>query len=127
MLNPLLSSVRAKGKITLAVASTRIAATLLSKAQTAHSRFKIPIKLDQSSKCNINLNSPLARLTREAELIIGDEVVMQNRMEIECVDRTLKVVLNNKELFCGKTVVLAGDFRQILPVGRQDGRCKGTP
>ena len=100
-----MASVRAKGKITLAVASTRIAATLLSKAQTAHSRFKIPIKLDQSSKCNINLNSPLARLTREAELIIGDEVVMQNRMAIECVDRTLKVVLNSNESFCDKSSI----------------------
>ena len=49
---------------------------------------------------------------------------MQNRMAIECVDRILKVVLNSKELFCGKTVVFAGDFRQILPVGLQDGRCK---
>ena len=52
---------------------------------------------------------------------------MQNRMEIECVDRTLKVVLNNKELFCGKKVVFVGDFRQILPVGRQDGCCKRMP
>ena len=127
MLNPLLARVRTKGKISLAVASTEIAATLLSKAQTAHSRFKISIKLDQSSKCNINSNSPLARLIREAELIIWDDVVMQNRMAIEYVDRTLKVVLNSNELFCGKTVVFAGDFRQTLPVGRQDGRCKGTP
>ena len=52
---------------------------------------------------------------------------MQNRMAIECVDRTLKVVLNSNELFCGKTVVFAGDFRQILPVGRQDGRCERMP
>ena len=39
--------------IAIAVASSGIAALLLSSGRTAHSRFKIPLKLDQNSTLNI--------------------------------------------------------------------------
>lgn len=116
MLNALLASVRTRGGIALAVASSGIAATLLRNGRTAHSRFKIPIKLHEASKSSIRLGGPLAELIRKARLIIWDEVVMQHRLAIECVDRTFREILNIDELFGGKTVVFAGDFRQILPV-----------
>ena len=45
----LLSTVRGLGKITLAVASSGIAAELLEGGRTAHSRFNIPIPTNESS------------------------------------------------------------------------------
>ncbi|CAG8748663.1 4832_t:CDS:2, partial [Rhizophagus irregularis] len=52
--NTLLASVRSHGKIALAVASSGVAALLISGGRTAHSQFKIPIKLNESSTCNIS-------------------------------------------------------------------------
>ncbi len=49
----LLSRLRGQGKIVLAVASLGIASLLLLGGKTAHSRFKIPIDLDDGSTYNI--------------------------------------------------------------------------
>ncbi len=47
----LLATVRARGDIALAVASSGIAALLLQGGRTAHSRLKIPIPVHSSSVC----------------------------------------------------------------------------
>ncbi|KIJ57519.1 hypothetical protein HYDPIDRAFT_73410, partial [Hydnomerulius pinastri MD-312] len=49
-------------------------------------------------------------------LIIWDEVPMQNRYVIECVDRTLRDLLDVDDDFGGIPVLFGGDFRQTLPV-----------
>ena len=41
---------------------------------------------------------------------------MQHRYCVEAVDRTLQDICGNGKLFGGITIVLGGDFRQILPV-----------
>ena len=63
-------------------------------------------------------------------MIIWDEAPMTHRFAFEAVDRTLRDILSKDDLqasekiFGGKTVLLGGDFRQILPViaggSRQD-------
>ncbi|KAK4562376.1 hypothetical protein RGQ29_005026 [Quercus rubra] len=86
---------RSEGKIVIAIASSGIAALLLPGGRTAHSRFQIPI---------------------------NDEAPMTHRNCFEAVDRSLIDILrfsnsNSGETpFGGKTIVLGGDFRQILPV-----------
>jgi hypothetical protein len=52
--NNLLAAVRKEGDIALAVASSGIAALLLPGGRTAHSRLKIPFKLE--STCNIGFH-----------------------------------------------------------------------
>ncbi|GMF48415.1 unnamed protein product [Phytophthora fragariaefolia] len=117
------ASVRLSGKIAIAVASSGIAALLLMGGRTAHSTFKIPLKLDEKSVCSIHKPSKLKKLFQETSLIIWDEPPMTHRHAFEDVDRSLRDVLNNDEdPFGGKTVVLSGDFRQILPAV-----VRGTP
>ena len=41
---------------------------------------------------------------------------MANRLLIEALDRGLRDVADADEPFGGKVVVLAGDFRQTLPI-----------
>jgi hypothetical protein len=60
--NVILAKLRSEGKICLAVASSGIAAELLVGGRTAHSRFKIPLKVSGESTCNISLNTDLATL-----------------------------------------------------------------
>jgi ATP-dependent DNA helicase PIF1 len=63
-----------------------------------------------------------------ATLIIWDEAPMINRLAFEAFERTMRDVMNkmvagaSKFPFGGKTIVLGGDFRQILPVVPKGGR-----
>lgn len=118
----LICKLRSQGEIILPVASSGIAATLLPGGRTAHSRFKIPIILDDFSLCGIGHNSDIAALIRATKLIIWDEAPMQHRYAFECLDRSLKDLMKSVDArratmpFGGITVLLDGDFRQILPV-----------
>ncbi|XP_019184379.1 PREDICTED: uncharacterized protein LOC109179329 [Ipomoea nil] len=124
------ASIRSKGQIVLNVASSGIASLLLPGGRTAHSRFAIPISINEDSTCNIKQGGDLAELLIKTSLIIWDEAPMMHKHCFEALDRTMRDLLrfadSNSEMktFGGKTVVLGGDFRQILPVvpkgSRQD-------
>ena len=124
----LLDKVRADGNIALAVASSGIAALLLSGGRTAHSRFKIPINLHEDSTCSISYRSDLASLLQQAHLIIWDEASMMHRYAFQAVDRTLRDLMkanhpeSEDKVFGGKVIVFGGDFRQVLPVIPKGGR-----
>ncbi|XP_040248155.1 uncharacterized protein [Aegilops tauschii subsp. strangulata] len=116
------TKLRSEGKIVLAVASCGIAALLLQGGRTAHSRFHIPLILTEESTCDIKQGSHLADLLKKTSLILRDEAPMANKICFEALDRTLRDILRHKNVnsskrpFGGMTVVLGGDFRQILPV-----------
>ena len=88
--NILLAHVRKQGKVALAVASTGIAATLLEGGRTAHSMFKIPLKVHSDSTCDISKRSDLAELLRHTKLILWDEAVMIRSDVFQTVDRTFR-------------------------------------
>ena len=69
----LLAEVRSRGLIALATASSGAAANNMPGGRTSHSRFKIPINLDNNSMCNIKQQSGTAQLLRLANIIIWDE------------------------------------------------------
>nr|XP_016465484.1 PREDICTED: ATP-dependent DNA helicase pif1-like [Nicotiana tabacum] len=118
----LASAIRSRGDIVLTVASSGIASLLLPGDRTAHSRFVIPLNLTEDSTCNIKQGTPLANLIVKAKLIIWDEEPMMHKYCFEALDKTLRDILRFKDTsnlerpFGGKTVILGGDFRQILPV-----------
>uniref|UniRef100_A0A0D2ZU42 ATP-dependent DNA helicase n=2 Tax=Brassica oleracea var. oleracea TaxID=109376 RepID=A0A0D2ZU42_BRAOL len=66
--------------------------------------------------------SSLAALISKADLIIWDEAPMAHRHAFETLDRSFRDLLSHEspeastQPFGGKTVLLGGDFRQILPV-----------
>ena len=120
--NTLCNYYRSQGKIVLCVASSGIAALLLPGGRTSHSRFAIPLDINQESICCIKKDSDLAELIRKTTLIIWDEVPMQHRYCFEAVDRTLKDICSCDADFGGIPVVLGGDFAQIPPVVRGGDR-----
>ncbi|XP_066384732.1 uncharacterized protein [Miscanthus floridulus] len=95
--NCIVTHLRSQKKIVLTVASSGVAALLLPGGRTAHSRFKIPCDLDETSVHDI-------------------------KRAFEALDRTFRDIQsqNCSEAahlpFGGKVVVLGGDLRQILPV-----------
>ncbi|XP_019097932.1 PREDICTED: uncharacterized protein LOC109131408 [Camelina sativa] len=116
------ADIRSKGNIVLNVASSGIVVLLLEVGRTAHSRFGIPINLNEYSVCSIDAESDLANLIREAKLIIWDEAPMMNKLCYKTLDRSLRDIVRCDQIFGGKVVVLGGDFRQILLVITEGGR-----
>ena len=118
----LLANIRKCGHIALATASSGVAANNMPGGRTAHSRFKIPLNLDNNTMCNIKKQSGAAQLLRSARIIIWDEASMAKRQAIEALNRTMQDITGVIQPFGGKIMVLGGDFRQVLPVVR-----RGTP
>ena len=116
LMETLLSSVRAVGKVALAVASSGVAAEFLEGGRTALSHFKIPIPISTESVCSISLQSSHAELIRRTSLICWDEVLMSHKQHIECVDRSLRDICKVNMPFGGITVLFGGDPCQILSV-----------
>ncbi|CDF40970.1 ATP dependant DNA helicase PIF1 [Chondrus crispus] len=107
---------RTRRKQVIAVATSAVAAVLLDGGRTAHSVFKIPIPVSADSTCSFSANSDTGRTLQQVDLIIWDEIFMFHRHCIETVDRSLRDLMQTDRPFGGKFLVLAGDFRQILPV-----------
>ncbi|XP_063912264.1 ATP-dependent DNA helicase pif1-like [Zophobas morio] len=118
LLKLLLARVRKNGGIALAVASSGIAATLLDGGKTAHSAFKLPLNLMrvETPLCNISKQSNMAQVLKETKLIVWDECTMAHKGGVEALSKTLRDIRENGSLMGGVTVLLAGDFRQTLPV-----------
>ncbi|XP_076065261.1 ATP-dependent DNA helicase Pif1-like [Oratosquilla oratoria] len=123
LLNILLDTVRSRGEIALAVASSGIAATVLHGGRTAHNMFKIPLmKYNEIRACSVKKNTEMARLFELTSLIVWDEAVMANKNTMTGLDITLRDVLGVDKFMGGIVFVCAGDFRLILPVVRGGGK-----
>ncbi|CDF38180.1 ATP dependant DNA helicase PIF1 [Chondrus crispus] len=116
---------RSRPKQVIAVATSAVAAVLLDGGRTAHSVFKIPIPVSAESTCNFSTNSDTGRILQQVDLIIWDEIVTCYRNCTETVHRSLRDLMQTDRPFGGKFLVLAGDFRQILPV--VPGGSRGDP
>lgn len=104
----------------IATAFSGIASTLLLGGRTLHNAFKLPIPITDTSVSSITPNSPYGRYVNSVDLVLIDEISMCPLLLLKVLDRLFKDLCtnpNNKhKLFGGKTILLCGDFRQILPV-----------
>ena len=69
LINLMLMKIQSDEEIALTTAFSDIAAILLNEGTTAHSRFKISIDIQSDSICNIFVQSHLAELIREIQLM----------------------------------------------------------
>ena len=103
----------------IAVAFTGIAANLLPGGRTAHSAFKIPLKVNESTPGSIKPTSVAAEPLRQAALIIWDDISVTPKNLVMYVERLLRDCVGCVDPFGGKVIVFGGDFRQVLPVVRR--------
>ncbi|XP_071684932.1 uncharacterized protein [Lolium perenne] len=119
----LLGRIRSEGKIAVATATSGVAASIMPGGRTAHSRFKIPLSIEEGAVCSFTKQSGTAKLLQVASLIIWDEASMTKRQAVEALDNSMRDIMGRRDLpFGGKTVVFGGDFRQVLPVVRKGTR-----
>ncbi|XP_050063110.1 ATP-dependent DNA helicase PIF1-like [Aphis gossypii] len=71
---------------------------------------------NETPTCNVSKNSAMAKVLQQCKLIVWDECTMAHKKSLEALDRTLKDLRSNNNRFGGAMILLAGDFRQTLPV-----------
>ncbi|VDK83087.1 unnamed protein product [Cylicostephanus goldi] len=75
---------RIEGLSVIAVASTGIAATFLRYGRTAHIAFSLLLKgLRANSVAGVDASSDKAKMLRDVEVIIWNEISMQTRYAVE--------------------------------------------
>jgi hypothetical protein len=112
----LIAIIHLEGLIAVATATFGIAASIMPGGRTAHSVFKIPIKIGDGSICRFSKQSDMINLLCRAALIIWDEVAMTKRQFVETLDRSLQDIMGCELPFGGKVMVFGGDFSQVLPI-----------
>lgn len=105
-----------KGKSFKSMAFTGIAAILLINGKTVHRTIGLPVPLNKDSTSQIRAQSKEAEELKKTDVFIWDEAPMAPKYALEIMNKLLQKLMNNNKLFGGKTVVLGGDFRQLLPV-----------
>ena len=68
---------------------------MLPKGRTAHSRFHIPLSIDEFSTCQIKKSTQLAKLIEKTTLILWDEARITNKYCFEALDKTMQDLKNN--------------------------------
>ncbi|XP_064116564.1 uncharacterized protein LOC135222408 [Macrobrachium nipponense] len=124
LINAIIDFLRSEKKVVFASSLSGIAATILHNGRTLHSRFKIPINITPESTCQVSDQHESAQLFRMTDLIITDEVSQGDKLFFECLDRSLRNIRKNQELFGGICVLFVGDWKQILPVVKRGSRAQ---
>ncbi|XP_046438429.1 uncharacterized protein LOC124189959 [Daphnia pulex] len=85
--NTLINVLQGQGKKVISVASTGIAATLLTNGATYHSKFQIYPPITETTTSRIEEHEYGAQLIRDASLIICDEATMMSRYALKTLRR----------------------------------------
>jgi hypothetical protein len=85
----LLAQIRSLGKVSLAVTSSGIAATLFSGGITAYSTFKLPLNVlfDTEYVCPIRKNGPLGKILQETSFVVSDEFIKVIKVIIKVINK----------------------------------------
>ncbi|XP_046605021.1 uncharacterized protein LOC124297753 [Neodiprion virginianus] len=101
------------------IAWTGIAAILLPYGTTAHKTFGLPLTLQKEG--TIFTNATMKKKIQSIDVFIWDECSMIPKNALELIDTTLKDIMEDTSPFGGKTIILGGDFRQVLPIVKRGG------
>lgn len=58
----------------------------------------------------------MAKVLKPCKILVWDECTMAHKKALEALDRMLQDLRGNTQPFGGALILLAGDFRQTLPV-----------
>jgi hypothetical protein len=99
-----------------------IAANLLPDGRTMHKNFGLPFQCKKDGSSNAKPNNKIGRELIKTDVIIIDEISMVPKHALDIIDRKLRELMNIDLPFGGKIMIVAGDFRQVLPIERRAGR-----
>jgi ABC-type nitrate/sulfonate/bicarbonate transport system ATPase subunit len=89
VLNAVITYYMSLGLEPIVVASSGVAASLLTDGATAHSTLQIPLSCQSDSLCPWNPKQFPSKTFLKAKVLIWDEISMAHKNGIEAVDRLL--------------------------------------
>ncbi|KAL8564193.1 hypothetical protein ACOMHN_017462 [Nucella lapillus] len=79
-------------------------------------RHLFAIMIAETPSCNIHKNTDKANVLKQAKLIVWDKCTMAHKNALQAFKMALQDIRDSPKLFCGVTLLIAGDFRQTLPI-----------
>lgn len=112
LITSILATLRERGGIALALASSWFAATLLDGGRTAHSALKLHLNttINEAPSCNLSKTSGMARVLKQFDILLWDQCTIAHMKWIEVLDGTIRDFRGNHNLFGSALILLAGDF-----------------
>jgi ABC-type ATPase involved in cell division len=94
----LLAKLHNQQKLAVTTATSGVAASIMPGGRITHTRFKIPLTIDDGGYCSFTKQSGTATLLRTASLIIWDEASMIKRQAVEALDRSMRDLMDRSDL-----------------------------
>jgi ATP-dependent DNA helicase PIF1 len=117
----LLSYFRSITKIPYEVAAPTGVAAINVNGVTIHSLFSFPPNVTYKDLPKIYRRTQKNhKLFKELKLLIIDEISMVRADLMDCIDRFLQLVRENKSPFGGLRIIMFGDLYQLPPVAKHD-------
>ncbi len=124
VLQTFIKQLKKQGRKAAVTATTGLAATHLS-GTTIHAWSGIGVRDDLPQSFFQHLSKGRREQIQKADVLIIDEISMLHDFRLDMIDEVTRVVRKSSEPFGGLQVVLCGDFFQLPPVNRQDGKQGG--
>jgi ATP-dependent DNA helicase PIF1 len=121
VLNQFVRRAKKRGLSVAITATTGLAATHLN-GTTIHAWSGIGVHDHFDRHMVKNLPKSRQELIRKGDVLIIDEISMLHDFRLDIVDEVLRRIRESPEPFGGMQVILCGDFFQLPPVNRRDGR-----
>jgi ATP-dependent exoDNAse (exonuclease V) alpha subunit len=121
LLRKFIRRAKKSGKNVAITATTGLAATHLN-GTTIHAWSGIGIYDELPKKFFEKMSKQRRDLINKADILIIDEISMLHDFRLDMIDEVLRKVRDNELPFGGIQVVLCGDFFQLPPINRSEGR-----
>lgn len=121
VLNKFISRSKKRGKYLAVTATTGLAATHLN-GTTIHAWAGIGVHDDIGTMQLHKFSKQRKTLIQKADILIIDEISMLHDYRLDLVDTVTRAIREDGRPFGGLQVVLSGDFFQLPPVNRNEGR-----
>uniref|UniRef100_A0A0L8GP75 ATP-dependent DNA helicase n=1 Tax=Octopus bimaculoides TaxID=37653 RepID=A0A0L8GP75_OCTBM len=127
-INLILTEVWSQGHIAVATAVSGIAANLLENERPLYSRCSIPLRITEEYMCHMKISDSRRKFFQKARLLVIDEVTMDHKHVYECIDPSLREVIQETDkLFGDLTVLFSREWKQILPMVQRGSRPQIIP
>lgn len=121
VLNQFITRAKQRGQYIAVTATTGLAATHLN-GTTIHAWAGIGVHDEVTLPMIQKMAKQRQDMILKTEVLIIDEISMLHDFRLDMVNEILQIIRQNPAPFGGMQVILCGDFFQLPPVNRPDGR-----
>ncbi len=124
VLNQFIRLAKSEGKHISVTATTGLAATHLG-GTTIHSWAGIGVLDELPSGFAEHVSKGRREIIEKTDVLIIDEISMLHDYRLDMVDEACRLIRRKDEPFGGIQIIMSGDFFQLPPINRGDGRAGG--